>query len=192
MISFDIVELVIRELINIFYTYFYLDEVLTLILLGRGLVKSMIYGVWLFKKTGECLIHRVYRDSKITRKDSTLLGSIFAAIDQTAKIHTGKEISKIDTQDTKLSYINFDDFAVVVAADNEREGDKIGKDVGEQFNKDYGEKLPTWDGNTAIFERFKEKVDEIIKFHERKLEIEFNELLDTLSLLSEDIKTNKE
>lgn len=152
----------------------------------------MIYGVWLFKKTGECLINRVYRDSKLTRKDSALLGGIFAAIDQTAKIHTGKEISKIDTQDIKLSYISFDNFAVVVATDNEREGERIGKDVGEKFNKDYGEKLPTWKGSTAIFERFKEKVDEIVKFHEKELEIEFDELLDTLSLLSEDIKTNKE
>nr|MDO8080017.1 hypothetical protein [Candidatus Freyarchaeota archaeon] len=152
----------------------------------------MIYGLWLFKKTGECLIHRVYRDSKLTRKDSTLLGSIFAAIDQTAKIHTGKELSKIDTKDTKLSYINFDDFAVVVATDNELEGERIGKEIGEQFNRAYGDKLPIWNGNTAIFEKFKEKIDEIVKFHETGLEDEFNELLDTLSLCSENGKTNKE
>jgi 5S rRNA maturation endonuclease (ribonuclease M5) len=152
----------------------------------------MIYGLWLLKKTGECLIHRVYRDSKLTRKDSSLLGSLFVAIDQTAKVQTGKELCNIDTKDTKLSYTNFDKFSVVVATDNDLEGERIGKEIGEQFNKAYGDKLPTWDGRTAIFEKFKQKVDQIVKFHETGLEEELNELLDTLSLCSENEKTSKE
>ena len=152
----------------------------------------MIYGLWLLKKTGECLVYRVYRDSKLTRKDSSLLGSLFVAIDQTAKVHTGKELSKIDTEDTKLSYTNFDEFAVVVATDNELEGERIGKEIGEQFDRAYGDKLPTWDGNTKIFEKFKLKVDEIVKFHEAELDKDLNELLDTLSLCSENDKNSKE
>lgn len=152
----------------------------------------MIYGLWLLKKTGECLIHRVYRDSKLTRKDSSLLGGLFTAIDQTAEIHTGKKLSKIDTKDTKLSYTSFDNFLVVVATDNELEGERIGKEIGKQFNEIYHNILPNWDGNTAIFDMFKEKVDEIVKYHENGLDEELNELLDTLSLCSGNENKNEE
>lgn len=152
----------------------------------------MIYGLWLLKKTGECLIHRVYRDSKLTRKDSSLLGGLFTAIDQTAEIHTGKKLSKIDTKDTKLSYTSFDNFLVVVATDNELEGERIGKEIGKQFNETYHDVLPNWDGNTAIFDTFKEKVDEIIKYHENGLDEELNELLDKLSLYSGNENKNEE
>lgn len=152
----------------------------------------MIYGLWLLKKTGECLLHRVYRDSKLTRKDSSLLGGLFTAIDHTAEIQTGKKLSKIDAKNTKLFYTNFDNFLVVVATDNELEGEGIGKEIGKQFNRAYKDTLPSWDGNTAIFDKFKEKVDEIVKHFETGLDEELNELLDTLSLCSSNENLNEE
>ena len=145
--------------------------------MGLGL---MIHGLWLLKKTGECLLYRVYRDSKLTRKDSSLLGGFFTTIDQTARIRTGRVLSKIDTKDTKLTWADFDSFLVVVATDDESEGERVGKEVGKQFAEAFGEALSNWDGNTAIFEAFKEKVDALVKYHEMELVEELNELLDTL------------
>ncbi|MGQ9722776.1 MAG: hypothetical protein ACUVXA_15810 [Candidatus Jordarchaeum sp.] len=121
---------------------------------------------------------------KIDKKGFIPTGGLFTAIDHTAKMHTGKELSKIVTKETKLSYTNFDNFLVVVATDNEIEGEKIGKEIGKQFHRAYNDILSSWDGNTAIFEKFKGEIDELVKSHEKGLDEELGELLDTLSLSS--------
>ncbi|MEX2706142.1 MAG: hypothetical protein ACTSSA_06125 [Candidatus Freyarchaeota archaeon] len=139
----------------------------------------MIHGLWIIKKTGECIFERPF-DTKAAPDISSLLSAIHTFADSISE----ESVSSITLENVLFRYKMSRDIIFVLATDKEDEVSETLDSLEVKFWSELKQPL-TEITDKEKFENFAREADEIIREYERKKEIE--DLDDKLRSLERDL-----
>ncbi|TFG05876.1 MAG: hypothetical protein EU536_00600 [Promethearchaeota archaeon] len=125
----------------------------------------MIYGIWIIHRDGKCLFFREYENLEINEQ---LFSGFLVALLSFSKEISSRELKDMTLEDLTLYYetLEKERIVFVVAVDSKERESKIREkmsEIEETFLQEYGEVIPTWDGEISIFNNFNLKIDAILE-----------------------------
>jgi hypothetical protein len=127
----------------------------------------MIHGLWVIKKTGECLFEK----SLVPSKSTTDISSLLSAINTFADSISGESIRSITLENVLFRYKLSRDILFVLSTDKEDNVSETLDSLEIEFWAEF--KQPTIEAaDKKKFENFSKEADRIIDEYVRKKEIE--------------------
>lgn len=127
----------------------------------------MIHGLWVIKKTGECLFEKYFGISKSAPDISSLLSAIQTFADSIS----GDSIRSITLENMLFRYKLSRDIILVLSTDKEDEVSETLDSLEIKFWTEFKQPI-TEDEDKKKFENFAKESERIIMEYERKKEIE--------------------
>ncbi|MHA1754880.1 MAG: ADP-ribosylation factor-like protein, partial [Candidatus Odinarchaeia archaeon] len=120
-------------------------------------------GVYIIKKTGESLFHRLYQ--KETTDENLISGFLSALQNFISEVSSGDVIRTIKTGNVKFIYNVSHGLISVFVVDKDEDEEKIRNKIErviEEFYSRFKDQLNNWSGNISQFNSFKEVLDDIV------------------------------
>lgn len=127
----------------------------------------MIHGLWIIKRTGECLFEKSFGISKSTPDVSSLLSAIQTFADSIS----GDSIRSITLENMLFRYKLSRDIILVLSTDKEDEVSETLDNLEIKFWTEFKQPI-TENEDKKKFENFAKESERIIMEYERKKEIE--------------------
>ncbi len=134
---------------------------------------KLIQDLWILEDSGIVLFHRVF-DEII---DANLFGGMMSALNSFAEVLTKSGLSNFEVSNKQFSLLKDGNYLFIANASNKRKLKKLNQElelIKNKFFETYHEELlNNWNGDTNLFDSFKQQIEESFEGLIGKLEESF-------------------